>query len=75
MVAVIAAYRISQGDEMFGKTLAALAAGLAGLADTTEPIHIGMVRAVTPTITARQARTTRRFILGNFGLIIVCNLS
>jgi len=34
-----------------------------------------MVRAATPTITARQTRTTRRFFLGNFGLIIICNLS
>jgi hypothetical protein len=32
-----------------------------------------MVQAVTPTTTARQARTTSRLILGIFGLIIISN--
>src|SRR5579864_2241071 len=42
-----------------------------GLTERNEPIHAGTVKAVRPTKTARQIRTTRHLALRFFGLIII----
>ena len=48
-------------------------AGLLELADTDDIFHVSSVKAVMPTMAARQVRTTRLFVLGIFSLIISLN--